>query len=723
MAAFNFTTVDDRNFALNSRAYPSIYMARQFDNDPGFIEIVEKDNQLSHLIERERIGNISIDGKSNWSSAEELQVALNSQLKIGNFKSPGSGGGSGSGSASDVSVNQSGFETILGANVQAALNSIDEILTDSGGGGEGNSVTYDDNGNILAGETLLGQFSDGFETWGNQSTHTSIGSFDRPEVINPPQGVKQTIENPNLLDWVNGNADFKDPSPRGWRIPTNDEILALSTAGQGSWTLLNGVAGRYLGGGTNCFFPASGRFNSNSGLIADQRQYGFYWSSSAHTSIYGWSLHLNNAVVSPDYDISYLDGCPIRCVRDIATTDFEPCPAGEYQVDNIVWAKSNLSDVATFTQNTEDNGAYFQWGQAAAIGINGQPLSIRHKIAYTSDIPSAQSRSVYNVTSMYTTSVPVQRFQAELHDWGDGAPYVVLRGEDSSGLDNTLVITAQRGYGSLKDRTGPNAITQHGTLELDSNGKLAATHYAVDVTMETESSLTTITFAPEVTNFEIMYYVGQGESGDPSYYIDTDGIMHLFGADNTPLDDSFIDEWRDDVGAQCVKINGTWVDTSRIQELVFGSDYDDITEMGSMDDSYIMFIYWDNLSTLILPRNITNIHGGCMSLSSLSRLILPEKLEIIGNYSLCDFQSLKSLTLPSTINTFGYYNFSDLWSLNELQIGSLDITKCTIGGSLLQNAGAQAYGEKIIRADTSNGGETFKTYVSGFDSWRVVVNS
>lgn len=149
------------------------------------------------------------------------------------------------------------------------------------------------------------------------------------------------------------------------------------------------------------FFPAAGYRNA-SGTMSNQGARGYYWSSSTLASVGAYNLDFDSDR-SGDLDVNmYVDGYSIRCVRDTTTTDFTPCPAGEYQVGNIIWAKSNLSNIGTFAQNAEDYGAFFQWGQNVAIGSDGSPLGVRHKIAYLSDIPMIPPPVRFNVTEMFT---------------------------------------------------------------------------------------------------------------------------------------------------------------------------------------------------------------------------------------------------------------------------------------------------------------------------------
>jgi hypothetical protein len=54
----------------------------------------------------------------------------------------------------------------------------------------------------------------------------------------------------------------------------------------------------------------------------------------------------------------------LRYVRDISTTDFEPCPAGEWALGNIMWAKSNLLRGRLFCQTETDYGGHWTYTDA-----------------------------------------------------------------------------------------------------------------------------------------------------------------------------------------------------------------------------------------------------------------------------------------------------------------------------------------------------------------------
>jgi len=100
--------------------------------------------------------------------------------------------------------------------------------------------------------------------------------------------------------------------PKGWRLPTKQEIQRLVNAGS-TWTIYNGHTGRMFGSGSNTLFlPAAGdKYGSAS-------KCGEYWTSSSMNNDYGWSLFFdNNGADADNYrsDKSLMGMC-IRCVAE-----------------------------------------------------------------------------------------------------------------------------------------------------------------------------------------------------------------------------------------------------------------------------------------------------------------------------------------------------------------------------------------------------------------------
>ena len=98
-----------------------------------------------------------------------------------------------------------------------------------------------------------------------------------------------------VTGWDNSNAPgttwaaANDPSPAGWRVPTNGELRKLLDANNVTyeWVTQNGVNGGKFTDKTSCnslFLPAAGVRHFFSGTLSDAGTYGRYWSSMADES-------------------------------------------------------------------------------------------------------------------------------------------------------------------------------------------------------------------------------------------------------------------------------------------------------------------------------------------------------------------------------------------------------------------------------------------------------
>ncbi|MDR1729486.1 MAG: fibrobacter succinogenes major paralogous domain-containing protein [Prevotellaceae bacterium] len=95
------------------------------------------------------------------------------------------------------------------------------------------------------------------------------------------------------FNWEKDN----DPSPKGWRIPTFDEIDKLLDTDivDRIWITENGVSGtRFTDKTTNnsIFLPAAGYRNVNDGSLNDVGIGGNYWSSTQNDSSTAYSLFI-----------------------------------------------------------------------------------------------------------------------------------------------------------------------------------------------------------------------------------------------------------------------------------------------------------------------------------------------------------------------------------------------------------------------------------------------
>jgi len=100
----------------------------------------------------------------------------------------------------------------------------------------------------------------------------------------------------SVTDWDSttptGNSweAINDPSPSGWRIPTNKELQKLLDPEKvaSEWVTQNGITSRKFTErttGNTLFLPAAGLRNSSDGTLFDAGTSGGYWSSTAHKSV------------------------------------------------------------------------------------------------------------------------------------------------------------------------------------------------------------------------------------------------------------------------------------------------------------------------------------------------------------------------------------------------------------------------------------------------------
>ncbi|MDR3705822.1 MAG: FISUMP domain-containing protein [Paludibacteraceae bacterium] len=93
--------------------------------------------------------------------------------------------------------------------------------------------------------------------------------------------------------WTTAN----DPSPKGWRVPTYAEIQTLldTTKVTGTWTTQNGVYGEKFTDKTttkSVFLSTSGFRDDYEGMVANAGLCGYFWSSTADSSITSFANNL-----------------------------------------------------------------------------------------------------------------------------------------------------------------------------------------------------------------------------------------------------------------------------------------------------------------------------------------------------------------------------------------------------------------------------------------------
>ena len=128
------------------------------------------------------------------------------------------------------------------------------------------------------------------------------------------------IDSNGNTTWDNTNAEgtawyaANDPCPAGWRVPTQQELQSLNSAGS-VWLTYSGVRGRLYGTAPNqIFLPAAGWRNATGALlIAGTR--GDYWSSTQGGSTSAWFLWFNSGNSSMG-NWHRASGLSVRCVAE-----------------------------------------------------------------------------------------------------------------------------------------------------------------------------------------------------------------------------------------------------------------------------------------------------------------------------------------------------------------------------------------------------------------------
>ena len=160
-------------------------------------------------------------------------------------------------------------------------------------------------------------YDDGlYFSWGNITGHTGDDGYDFGTSNDGPYastpGAALTGDIPAGNDYDAARHNMGAP----WRMPTQPEFQELYDNCDSIWTDEDGVAGRRFTSrinGNSIFFPASG---NRLGTGLDNRgSRGLYWSSSLHSSPYGYRLNFSSGGVYPADYYNRFFGFSVRAVQ------------------------------------------------------------------------------------------------------------------------------------------------------------------------------------------------------------------------------------------------------------------------------------------------------------------------------------------------------------------------------------------------------------------------
>ena len=160
-------------------------------------------------------------------------------------------------------------------------------------------------------------YEDGlYFSWGNIVGHTGNDGYDfgtsndGPYASTPGAALTGNIPTNNTYDAARHNMGAP------CRMPTVGEFQELNSNCDSEWTDEDGVAGRRFTSrinGNSIFFPASG-YRHGTGLYRHGSS-GYYWSSSLHSSAYGYYLNFGSGGVSPADYADRFRGFSVRAVQ------------------------------------------------------------------------------------------------------------------------------------------------------------------------------------------------------------------------------------------------------------------------------------------------------------------------------------------------------------------------------------------------------------------------
>jgi len=116
---------------------------------------------------------------------------------------------------------------------------------------------------------------------------------------------------PEGTEWEQAN----DPCPKGWRVPTYDELQSLLNT-RGAWKLQNNVVGYPFGEAPNqIFLPAGSWRYQVDGTLSNSLVLGYYWSNIRSADQWAWGLYFIHTEARMETAVR-ASGRTVRCVKN-----------------------------------------------------------------------------------------------------------------------------------------------------------------------------------------------------------------------------------------------------------------------------------------------------------------------------------------------------------------------------------------------------------------------
>jgi hypothetical protein len=248
------------------------------------------------------------------------------------------------------------------------------------------------------------------------------------------------------------------------------------------------------------------------------------------------------------------------------------------------------------------------------------------------ELPESTNQNVIDCSEMFDfeTGADVSAFFFRRNS-EDGKGLVKLHGYDNSGGSNDLEITPALGFGPHYDAWLAQAATEDGTdIEL----------YGIQLKKDNGINPGKIIVPAACNTFDISYYASLNMA---SYYVKTDGSMHSFELDNTPIANFTATGYNQTTFI----INGQSVNITDIREISFGKSY--LAVDGIVPNNFLYGLTQLKSIDLYGLGNVDGFYGAflgnCTGLTGIDLNAFKTRPMQMGYYFLNNCAGLKEIDL------------------------------------------------------------------------------